>query len=105
MRRSSPDAQTRASRAAGWQPKHDEPLPPIPRDPLPDSTLAFLRDGYEFIPKRAHRLGTDMFRTRLLLRKAICLTGHEAAELFYDTSRFRREGAAPGRLPPSRGGG
>ena len=73
-------------------------MPAITRDPLPDSTLAFLRDGYEFIPKRARRFDTDIFRTRLLLRKTICVTGHEAATLFYDESRFRRQGAAPTRL-------
>lgn len=33
-----------------------------------------------------------------MLRKAICMTGPEAAELFYDTSRFMRRGATPGRI-------
>ncbi len=63
-----------------------------------DSTLALMRDGYAFIPKRCRRLRTDVFQTRLLFQKTICMRGAEAARLFYDGKQFRREGAAPGRL-------
>ncbi len=69
----------------------------IPRDNF-DSTLALLTDGYEFISKGCARHNADVFQTRLLLQKTICLRGEEAAELFYDTSRFQRQGAAPKRL-------
>lgn len=69
----------------------------IPRDTRLDSTLALARDGYEFIPKRAERLGSDVFETRLLLRRTICMTGEDAARTFYDEDRFRRSGAAPRR--------
>ena len=71
-------------------------MPELPRAPKPDSTVALLRDPYRFISKRCADLGTDLFETRLLLQKAICLTGPEAAELFYDPDRFQREGAMPG---------
>lgn len=70
----------------------------IPRDPALESTLAFLSEGYLFIAARRRRLRTDVFQTRLLLRPTICLSGREAAELFYDPERFQRAGAAPLRL-------
>lgn len=73
-------------------------MPEIPREKIPDSTVPFLLDGYEFIAKRCRRYDTDLFRTRLLLQDTICMTGAEAAELFYDESRFIRQGAAPGRV-------
>ncbi|HEY0697687.1 MAG TPA: cytochrome P450, partial [Micromonospora sp.] len=70
----------------------------MPRDSGPDNTLAFLRDGYRYISDRCDRLHTDVFATRLMLRPTICLRGREAAELFYDETRFQRAGAAPSRL-------
>ena len=73
-------------------------MAPTPRDRLPDSTVALLRDGYEFIPKRAKRYDADVFRTRIMLRNTFCVTGVDAARIFYDADRFQRHGAAPGRL-------
>jgi fatty-acid peroxygenase len=70
----------------------------IPRVAGLDDTLALARDGYRFISRRCDRLGTDIFRTRLLLRPTICMRGEHAACLFYDTTRFMRQGAAPGRM-------
>ncbi len=67
----------------------------IPRDKSFDSTLALLRDPYRFISKRCRRHGTDLFETRLLLQKTICMSGPEAARLFYDPNRFARHGAMP----------
>ncbi|RZU77634.1 fatty-acid peroxygenase [Micromonospora kangleipakensis] len=69
----------------------------IPVDRSPDSTLAFLREGYRFIGDRCERYGSDIFQTRLLLEPTICLRGRPAAELFYDNERFRRRGAMPMR--------
>lgn len=73
-------------------------MPGFPRDKSFDSTLALIRDPYEFIAKRCRRYGSDLFQTRLMLRKTICMTGPEAAELFYDEERFVRRGATPGRI-------
>jgi fatty-acid peroxygenase len=70
----------------------------IPRDRSLSGTLALLRDGYEFIPKRRKLLQTDIFETSLMLRKFVCLSGEEAARLFYDEDRFERRDAAPSRL-------
>lgn len=67
----------------------------IPRDESLDSTLALLLDGYLFISKRCQRYQSDIFQARLLLQPSICMTGEEAAKLFYDTERFERKDANP----------
>ncbi|QRM35266.1 cytochrome P450 [Microvirga sp. VF16] len=67
----------------------------IPRDNSFDSTLALLREPYDFVSERRRRFGSDVFQARLLLRKTICMTGPEAAKLFYDPRRFIRHGAMP----------
>lgn len=60
-----------------------------------DSTLALLSEGYAFIPTRCRRYGADVFETRLMLTKAVCMMGEEAAEVFYEPGRFTRKGALP----------
>ncbi len=67
----------------------------LPRDPSPDSTLALLSEGYDFIGARCRRLNTDIFETRVMLRRAICVQGEEAARMFYEEGRFTRSGALP----------
>ncbi|MFI7439278.1 cytochrome P450 [Nonomuraea indica] len=64
----------------------------------PDDTVAFRLSPYTYIGDRARALGVDVFDTRLLLRPTTCMTGAEAARVFYDPERFVRQGAAPGRL-------
>ncbi|MEZ4617628.1 MAG: hypothetical protein R2867_19235 [Caldilineaceae bacterium] len=70
----------------------------IPQDETFDSTLALLREGYLFISNRCRRYGSDLFVTRLMLQKTICLQGEEAARLFYDPARFERADAMPDRI-------
>lgn len=70
----------------------------IPEEKGIDSTVAVLRDGYNFIKKRCKELNTDIFKTRLMGLSAICITGGDAAALFYDNSRFVRKGATPKRV-------
>jgi len=70
----------------------------FPRDPGLDNTLALLREGYLYIPNRCRRYHSDVFKTRLLLQDTICMSGAEAAALFYDADRFVRKGAAPMRV-------
>ncbi len=60
-----------------------------------DSTFAFARDPYRFISTSCTRLKSDIFTTRLLLSPVICVTGREAAALFYGSDRVIRAGAAP----------
>lgn len=73
-------------------------MPRIPSDRNPDSTMALMFEGYNFISDRCRRFDSDLFETRLMLEKTICMVGAEAARLFYDKELFRREGAAPDRL-------
>ncbi|MGR3570606.1 cytochrome P450 [Brevirhabdus sp.] len=70
----------------------------FPRDGWIDSTLPLLRDPYRYIYLTAHALGTPGFRTRLLGRATLCLTGHDAAQLFYTPGAFDRHQAAPARI-------
>ncbi|MFB9202392.1 cytochrome P450 [Nonomuraea spiralis] len=75
-----------------------EPVAAPRKGPVLDETLPLLLDPYRFIGDRARRLGSDVFETRLMLRRTVCMTGAEAAELFYDPELFVRHGAAPRRL-------
>ncbi|GAA3274939.1 cytochrome P450 [Sphingomonas yabuuchiae] len=75
--------------------KVDLPMPQIPRTGSFDSTLALLREGYDFISNRCARYGSNAFETRLMLRRVTCVTGEEAARMFYEPGRFTRRGAIP----------
>ena len=66
--------------------------------PLPDDTLALALEGYAFIGNRCRAIGTDVFETRFMLQRTICMIGSEAARVFYDGERMQREGAAPLRV-------
>lgn len=70
----------------------------IPHDGCVDHTLTFLREGYLFIPNRINRYQSDLFETRLLGKRVICISGKEAAKLFYNTELFQRKGALPKRV-------
>lgn len=67
----------------------------LPRYPRPDASLALLREGYLFVTNGCERLGTDAFRTRLMLRPVVCMRGREAAEVVYDGDRVTRRDAMP----------
>ena len=70
----------------------------IPNEKSLDSSLALMHDGYLFIKNRVDRYHSDLFQTRLLMQKVICMSGMEAAEVFYDTERFQRYNAMPKRV-------
>ena len=76
---------------------------PFPRDPAPDATLALLRRGYRFIPERCRRLGADAFETRLMLARAVCCSGEDAARMFYHPDRFGRVDLVESRTGGSTG--
>lgn len=63
-----------------------------------DCTLALIQEGYGYIGSQCDRLGSDVFRSRLMLQKTLFLRGEEAARLFYDRDRLTREQAAPKRM-------
>lgn len=54
-----------------------------------------IADPYRFISRTCNQLGSDLFETRLLLEKTICMRGAEGAELFYESDHFTRRGAVP----------
>lgn len=71
----------------------------LPHDKGLDNTLSFLKEGYLYITNRREQLNSDMFITRLLGGKqVVCMAGKEAAEMFYDNEKFKRNGAAPSRV-------
>lgn len=74
---------------------------PIPRDEGIDNTLDLVKEGFNFLPIRRKALESDIFETRLIGQKAICMAGEEAAEIFYDEEKFKREGAMPKPLKSS----
>lgn len=67
----------------------------MPREEGIDHSLSLMREGYMYILNRCRSFNSDIFETRLLGKKAICMGGKEASELFYDTEKFKRENAAP----------
>lgn len=68
---------------------------PIPRAAEVDSTLSLINEGFNFLPNRRKELGSDIFETRLLGKKTLCIAGEEAAAVFYDNKYFKRKGAMP----------
>lgn len=70
----------------------------IPYEKCIDSSISLLSEGYLFIRNRTERYNCDIFRTSLMGRQTVCMTGKQAAELFYDNRLFRRHGAAPKRV-------
>lgn len=69
----------------------------VPKEHM-DKSLSLLLEGYEFIGKRCTKYRSDIFKTRLLGEEVICISGEEAAKIFYDNRNFTRKGAAPKRV-------
>ena len=70
----------------------------IPQEPALDGAIPLLREGYEYAPHRHERFHSDIFRLRLMGEPAVCISGPEAAKVFYNTKLFQREGAIPRRI-------
>jgi len=87
-----PDASSGALPAGVPDPAR---APAIPRSPGFDETLSLAREGYGFLSQRFRSMDSPIFRTRLMLRDVICLTGPDAARLIYDDDRLTRVGAMP----------
>lgn len=73
-------------------------LKKFPKDKGLDHTLDLLKEGYLFIGNRANRYQTDIFQTRLIGKKVICLTGAAGAKTFYNTRLFERKNIMPRRV-------
>lgn len=63
-----------------------------------DSSLALITEGYLFLSNRMKKYQTDVFETRLMGKKAICLSGEEAARLLYMPELFERKQGIPKRI-------
>jgi fatty-acid peroxygenase len=72
--------------------------PPVPQDKSLDNLLDLAQEGYLFIKNRVERYRSDLFEARLFGQKVVCMSGEEAAELFYNHELFQRKGAAPKRV-------
>ncbi|WP_339227431.1 cytochrome P450 [Oceanobacillus sp. FSL K6-2867] len=70
----------------------------MPREEGIDHSISLMREGYMYILNRRHSFNSEIFETRLLGKKAICMGGEAAAEIFYDTEKFKRKDAAPNRV-------
>ncbi|OLS36849.1 cytochrome P450 [Bacillus sp. MRMR6] len=70
----------------------------IPHDKSLDNSIALMREGYLFIKNRIDHYQSNLFEARLLGQRVICMSGEEAAKVFYDSERFQRNGAAPKRV-------
>ncbi|WP_227939963.1 cytochrome P450 [Alkalihalobacillus deserti] len=70
----------------------------VPHDRSLDNSLALMQEGYLFIKNRVEQYQSDLFEARLLGQNVICMSGEEAAKVFYDSERFQRNGAAPKRV-------
>lgn len=71
---------------------------PVTYDKSLDSTKDLMQEGYMFIKNRMDKYETNVFETRLLGKKTICMSGEEATKLFYDSDLFKRKGAVPKRI-------
>ncbi|WP_306800916.1 hypothetical protein [Clostridioides sp. ZZV14-6345] len=60
----------------------------VPYDEGLDNTLNLLHERYLFIKNRVNQYQYDIFETHLLGQKVICMTGEEAAKIFYDSELF-----------------
>lgn len=70
----------------------------VPHDKGFDNSINLLTEGYRYIPDRCHHFQSEIFTTRLLGQKVICISGEDGAEIFYNNELFRRKGAAPKRV-------
>ena len=70
----------------------------IPKQEGLDHSVDFLREGYLFVANRRKSFQSNIFETRLLGERVICLGGEDAASLFYEADKFTRLDAAPKRL-------
>ncbi|WP_018701376.1 cytochrome P450 [Amorphus coralli] len=70
-------------------------MTPIPHAQEFDLSGALLKEGYPMILRRRQALGSDLFRSRIMLRDALFMGGAEAARVFYERDAFTRNGAMP----------
>lgn len=70
----------------------------IPKVEGIEQNLYLLKEGYEYIFNRRKKLQSDLFETRILGKKVVCIGGKEATKIFYDETKFERNQVAPNRI-------
>lgn len=70
----------------------------IPKEKGIDHTLDLIKEGYPFIQKRIKKYQSPIVISRLFGKRAIFLSGVEAAKVFYNDKYFKRHGVAPMRV-------
>lgn len=70
----------------------------MPREKGIEEGPYVLRKRYLYMLNRRKSFKLDVFETRLLGQKAICMGVGEATKLFYDPEKFIREGDMPKRV-------
>ncbi|HEX8549417.1 MAG TPA: cytochrome P450 [Cytophagaceae bacterium] len=70
----------------------------IPKENPFTSAIALFREGYNFIQNRCAKNKSDLFQISFPGMQIICMTGAEAAKIFYDPQKFVRKGAIPVRV-------
>ncbi|GGE49124.1 cytochrome P450 [Agaricicola taiwanensis] len=60
-----------------------------------DRSLALLREGYTFLPRRFRQYRSRVFESRIMLERSLCLQGAEAVRFFYQPDAFTRKAAIP----------
>lgn len=70
----------------------------VPKDKTLDNSLSLMQEGYLFIKNRTDQYQSDLFEARLLGQKVVCMSGKDAAKIFYDTNLFQRQNASPKRI-------
>ena len=70
----------------------------FPKDKGLDHTVDLIREGYLFIENRADYYATDIFQTRLMGKKVVCMTGAVCAKMFYNPRLFERKNVMPRRV-------
>lgn len=73
-------------------------IKPISNATSLDCGLDLMREGYLFIKNRADRYPAGLFKISLLIQTIVCMSGKEAAEVFYNTELFERHNATPKRV-------
>lgn len=70
----------------------------IPKEQGIEQNFQLLKEGYEYILNRRIKLQSDIFETRILGKKVVCMGGEEATNVFYDDTKFLRNNVAPNRI-------
>ncbi|WP_300438970.1 hypothetical protein [Christiangramia sp.] len=61
-------------------------------------TIGVLYDGYDYFRKKFSESQKDLIEARFFFQKVVVIKGEEGAKIFYDHTKFKRNGATPKRF-------